>query len=140
MGVIHTLNIFSDDQVITTASGVTLNVASTNIINLVAANYGEGNPIDVVVEISEAVVGGVAPTLVVKLESDSVEGMGVGTKKVELQTRAYAAADIQKKGRIIRFGLPTPLGKFVGLFYTLVPGAAGITGGKINAYLERREI
>lgn len=138
MGVAHKGNFLSEGQALTTGSGVTLNAASTNIANMQAANIGEGNPVDLVFEIVEAVVGGVAPTLTIKIESDTVEGMG--TKRTELQTRAYAAADITKKGRLIKVGIPSPINKYIGAYYTLVPGAAAITAGKINAYFERREI
>jgi len=138
MGVQHKGNFLSDGQAITTASGTTLNAASTNVLDLVADNLGEGNPVDVVIELTEAVVGGVAPTLVVKLESDSAVGMG--SKRTELQTRTFAAADIQSKGRLIKVGIPTPIKRYVQLYYTLVPGAAAITAGKVTAYLERREV
>lgn len=137
MGVAHKGNFFSEAQSLITASGVTLNAASTNVLNLVADNMGEGNPVDVVIELPDAVVGGVAPTLVIKLESDSVEGMG--TKRTELQTRTFTAAELVK-GRLVKFGVPTPIKKFVQLYYTLVPGAAAITAGKVTAYLERREV
>ena len=137
MGVPHKGNFFSEAQSLITGSGTTLNAASTNVLNLVADNMGEGNPVDVVIELPEAVVGGVAPTLVVKLESDSVEGMG--TKRTELQTRAFAAAELVK-GRLVKFGVPTPIKKYIQLYYTLVPGAAAITAGKVTAYLERREV
>ena len=42
--------------------------------------------------------------------------------------------------QLIKFGIPTPIRKFVQLYYTLVPGAAAITAGKVTAYLERREV
>lgn len=138
MGVQHKGNFFSDGQALTTASGTTLNVASTNVLDLVSDNLGEGNPVDLIVEIPEAVVGGVSPTLVVKLESDSNEAMG--TKRTEIQTRTFAAADIQAKGRLIKVGIPTPIKRYTQLYYTLVPGAAAITAGKVTAYLERREV
>jgi hypothetical protein len=133
----HSGNIFSDDQVLTTGSGTTLNAASTNIIDLQDTNYGEGNPLDVCIELPEAVVGGVAPTLTIKLEDDSA--VGFGTVRTVLSTRAYAAAD-QVKGKLIKFGLPTPLRRYIRLYITLVPGAAAITAGKMNAWLARRDV
>jgi len=138
MGVIHTGNILSDNQSLATASGTTLNAASTNVIALGSADIGTGNPVDVVVDITEAVAGGVSPTLTVKLQSSVDEAFSSPVD--EIVSRAYAGTEITKKGNLLKIALPNKHNKYIRLYYTLVPGAAEVTAGKVKAYLERREV
>ena len=126
----HVGNIFSDDQ------ALTANAASANIIDLGAADYGEGNPVDVVVEFPVASSGGTTPTYTIALQESVDEAFS--SPIVVLQTKAYSQAEAKPGERpLIKFGLPTPIKRYVRMYYT-VTGSP--TGGKVNAWLARRDM
>ena len=125
----HVSNMFSDKQALTASA------ASTNIIDTIAANYGEGNPIDVCIEVTVASSGGTTPTYVVALQESADEAFS--SPLVVLQTKAFSQAEFAKNANLMKFGLPTPIKRYIRMYYT-VTGSP--TGGKVTAYLKRRDV
>jgi len=124
----HKQNMFSEAQSVAMAAG---SAASDNVLDLVANNMGEGNPIDVEVYVNTAVAGAGA-TLKVTLQ----ESADNSTFTDVLATKAYAISELGK-GRLIKFGLSTPLKQYIRLNYTVA--VAPTTAGKVTAFISRRD-
>lgn len=124
----HKQNMFSEAQSVAMAAG---SAASTNVLDLVAKNIGEGNPLDVEVFVSTAVAG-TGATLKVALQ-DSADN---STFADVLATKAYAISELGK-GKLIKFGLSTPLRRYIRLNYTVA--GATTTAGAVTAFIARRD-
>lgn len=124
----HKLNMFSEAQSVAMAAG---SVASTNVLDLVANNIGEGNPLDIEVFVSTAVAGAGA-SLKVTLQ-DSADN---STFADVLGTKAYAISELGK-GKLVKFGLSTPLRRYIRLYYTVA--GATTTAGAVTAFMSRRD-
>lgn len=124
----HKQNMFSEAQSVAMAAG---SAPSTNVIDLVANNIGEGNPIDVEVFVATAVTGtGATVALALQDSADNSTFANV------LSTKAYAISELGK-GKLIKFGLSTPLRRYVRLNYTVA--GATTTAGAVTAFLARRD-
>jgi hypothetical protein len=134
MAIIDSLLEFSDAQDI---SQVAATYLSTNQIDMsVAREVSMGQPLYLVIQIEEAVVGS-SSTIEFRLRSDSTAAVHATTSTAHFTTGAIAEA-VLVAGYTITIPLPTNgagavYEQFLGVQY--IVGTATTTAGTVNAYL-----
>ena len=119
---------WSDDQsVAATASTVT----STNVLDLGNAFMGEGEPKDILIQMTTALVGATA-TLQVKLISDSAADFSVAPQ-TDWDSGAIAVGTCAAGYKFKLSSLPPGMKQYAKLTYTI--GTATTTAGAITAGL-----
>lgn len=102
-------NLFSEDQAIT----VTAN--STNVIDLGLTEMGEGEPIEVIIQVTTAFANGTS--IIAKLYTDSAVGMG---SEVLLQESGVILTATLVQGYRFKFSiLPQDCKRYLRLTYTV---------------------
>lgn len=115
-------NNFSEDQAIT----VTAN--STNVVDLGPAKMGEGEPIEVLVQVTTAFAGGTS--IAFTLETDDNEAISSATDIQDVA--AVATAGLTQGTQITFSALPRACERYLRLAYTVV---GTMSAGKIFAGL-----
>lgn len=122
-------NLFSDDQ------AVTATARSTNVIDTGAAkDIGPGEPVEVLVQVTEDFVSGATDgTLVVALMTDVDAVIGTGGVVLH-QSAAIAEADLVAGYKFSFSAVPNGAKRFLDLLLT-VAGTGNFTAGKLTAGL-----
>jgi hypothetical protein len=111
--------LFSDDQAFTATA------ASTNELDLTAADMGQGNPLTVFVKVTEAFAGLTSVTFA--LQASATSGSGHATV---ITTGAVALADLTLGAEIPIGTIPYKCAQYVRMNYTV---AGTGTAGKITS-------
>lgn len=124
----HVKETFFDKTAITTAS------VDSDVIDTGAADAGRAERQEILVSVPEAfVLASGAPTLQFQLKDCATEG---GSYVAQLMTKAYVTAELAKTKELIRFGLPSPLKRYIKL--SAVLAVSTFSAGKISARLVNR--
>lgn len=133
--ILSAQNLFSDQQAITataiSTNVIDLGVAGTPYGAAAALNYdvGAGNPIPVLVQVTEAFTHATTSDLTVTIEVSDVAGM---TSPVVLASQTIAFADLVAGKQMFVHYLPHGATKqYLGVRYTSSSGS--FTGGKVTA-------
>jgi hypothetical protein len=103
-------NLFSKDQ------AVTVTAASTNVIDLGIAYKGEGEPINILAQVTTAFAGGTSVAF--KLQTDDNASFNSATDVQDLG--AIATATLVQGYKAKFSALPSDLERYVRLYYTVV--------------------
>lgn len=124
----HVKETFFDKTAITTAS------VDSDVIDTGAADAGRAERQEILISVPEAfvLVSG-APTLQFQLKDCATEG---GSYVAQLMTKAYVTAELAKTKELIRFGLPSPLKRYLKL--SAVLAVSTFSAGKVSARLVNR--
>jgi len=116
-------NLFSEDQALTTEGSV----ASTNYIDLGLVNMGEGEPLELIVQVTEAFA--TATSLKVVLQAD--DNSSFSSPESVLDSGAIATASLVAGYQFKFSSLPINLQRYVRLSYTTVgtPSAGKLFAG-----------
>ena len=129
--ILDKMQMFSEDQDLAQTAST---YYSTNVIDLGDAAKGEGEPIEVLIQVTEAFTSTGAATLVIVLQTDSVEAMSSPTAIFTSATLALATIAVVGYKATIRV-LPNDCEQYLRIAYTI--GTATTTAGKISAGLVR---
>lgn len=130
-------NMFSEDQsLIGSASDI---ITSTNVIDLTDANKGEGEPLELLCQLTTAITPSITTTatstLQVKLITSAYEGLTGSTTLFDSGALSYTEWDVAGDGAKIRV-LPNSAKQYLGWTYTIGAGM-DITAGAIFAAIVR---
>lgn len=132
-------NRFSDAQAVTASAissvidlGATGNVQGIRVSPALSRTFGEGEELDLVIQVDEDATAAGAATVVFTLESDDQADLA-GTPTVHLTSPAVAKAALVE-GYQWRVTLPKGIYKrYLGVRYTVATGP--LTAGKFTAFL-----
>ncbi|MBX3502799.1 MAG: hypothetical protein KF889_25420 [Alphaproteobacteria bacterium] len=121
-------NLFSNDQAITDSA------ASTDYIDLgVSRDIGVGEPMEVFLGVTTAMLSGGSSTLAVALQTDTQSSFATA---VTLQSiSGVAKASLVAGYEIAKWKLPAGVQRYLRLYYT--PGTTDFTAGAVRAGLLR---
>ncbi len=121
--------LFSDEQAVTTTA------ASTNIVDLLAANrdIGKGEDLELIVSVDEAVTASGAATVVFALQTDDNSGFSSATDL--FATAAIGKATLVAGYVPVKIKLPRGIERFLRVNYTVATGP--LTAGKFTAAIVR---
>lgn len=120
------LNTFGTDQAVTTTT------ASTDIVDLGAArDMGNGEPLELVVLVTETVTAAGAATVTFTLETD--DNAGFSSTFVLASSGAMAKAALTTGTEVLRVKVPLDAERFLRTNYTVATGP--LTAGKFTAFL-----
>lgn len=121
--------LFSDEQAVTTTA------ASTNIVDLLAANrdIGKGEDLELIVSVDEAVTASGAATVVFALQTDDNSGFSSATDL--FATAAIGKATLVAGYVAVKIKLPRGIERFLRVNYTVATGP--LTAGKFTAAIVR---
>jgi hypothetical protein len=120
------LNTFGTDQAVTTTT------ASTDIVDLGAArDMGNGEPLELVVLVTETVTAAGAATVTFTLETD--DNAGFSSTFVLASSGAMAKAALTTGTEVLRAKVPLDAERFLRTNYTVATGP--LTAGKFTAFL-----
>lgn len=120
------LNTFGTDQAVTTTA------ASTDIVDLGAArDMGNGEPLELVVLVTETVTAAGAATVTFTLETD--DNAGFSSTFVLASSGAMAKAALTTGTEVLRVKVPLDAERFLRTNYTVATGP--LTAGKFTAFL-----
>lgn len=128
---------FSDSQ------AVTASVISTNVIdltqgtaNLTLIDIGQGESVQLVIQVDTTVTAAGAATVVFSLESDSTADLATSAS-THWQSAAIGKATLVAGFEVARFklpsGVPSNYERFLGVRYTVATGP--LTAGAFSAFL-----
>ncbi len=120
------LNTFGTDQAVTTTA------ASTDIIDLGAArDMGNGEPLELVVLVTETVMASGAATVTFTLETD--DNAGFSSTFVLASSSAIGKAALTAGTEVLRVKVPLDAERYLRTNYTVATGP--LTAGKFTAFL-----
>lgn len=120
------LNTFGTDQAVTTTA------PSTDIVDLGAArDLGNGEPLELVVLVTETVAAAGAATVTFTLETDDTAGFS--SAFVLASSGAMAKAALTAGTEVLRVKVPLDAERFLRTNYTVATGP--LTAGKFTAFL-----
>jgi hypothetical protein len=120
------LNTFGTDQAVTTTA------ASTDIIDLGAArDMGNGEPLELVILVSETVTAAGAATVTFTLETD--DNAGFSSTLVLAGSGAIGKAALTAGTEVLRVKVPLDAERYLRTNYTVATGP--LTAGKFTAFL-----
>lgn len=120
------LNTFGTDQAVTTTA------ASTDIVDLGAArDMGNGEPLELVVLVTETVTAAGAATVTFTLETD--DNAGFSSTFVLASSGAVAKPALTAGTEVLRVKVPLDAERFLRTNYTVATGP--LTAGKFTAFL-----
>ena len=120
------LNTFGTDQAVTTTA------ASTDIVDLGAArDMGNGEPLELVILVTETVTAAGAATVTFTLETD--DNAGFSSTLVLAGSGAMAKAVLTAGTEVLRVKVPLDAERYLRTNYTVATGP--LTAGKFTAFL-----
>ena len=119
-------NLFSEDQ------AITVTAASTNLIDLGAAYKGEGEPVNILAQVTTAFAGGTS--VACKLQTDDNASFSSATDV--LDSGAIATATLAQGYKFKFSVLPNDLERYIRLYFTVV---GTMSAGKVFAGLNLDE-
>lgn len=120
------LNTFGTDQAVTTTA------ASTDIVDLGAArDIGNGEPLELVILVTETVTAAGAATVTFTLETD--DNAGFSSTFVLASAGAMAKAVLTAGTEVLRVKVPLDAERYLRTNYTVATGP--LTAGKFTAFL-----
>lgn len=120
------LNTFGTDQTVTTTA------ASTDIIDLGAArDMGNGEPLELVILVTETVTASGAATVTFTLETD--DNAGFSSTFVLASSSAIGKAALTAGTEVLRVKVPLDAERYLRTNYTVATGP--LTAGKFTAFL-----
>lgn len=124
----HVKETLFNAQAITTAS------VDSDVIDTGAADFARADRQEILISVPESfVLVSSAPTLQFQLKDCATEG---GSYVAQLSTKAYVTAELAKTKELIRFGLPSPLKRYIKL--SAVLAVSTFSAGKVSARLVNR--
>lgn len=120
------LNTFGTDQ------AVTATAASTDIIDLGATrDLGNGEPLELVVLVTETATSGGSSTVTIDLQTD--DNSSFSSAATLASSGAIAKASITAGTELFRIKVPLNVERYLRLYYTVA--TADLTAGKFTAFL-----
>lgn len=120
------LNTFGTDQAVTTTA------ASTDIVDLGAArDMGNGEPLELVILVTETVTAAGAATVTFALETD--DNAGFSSTFVLASSSAIGKAALTAGTEVLRVKVPLDVERYLRTNYTVATGP--LTAGKFTAFL-----
>jgi len=120
------LNTFGTDQVVTTTA------ASTDIVDLGAArDMGNGEPMELVVLVTQSVTAAGAATVTFALETD--DNAGFSSAAVLANSGAIGKAALTAGTEVLRAKVPLDAERYLRINYTVATGP--LTAGTFTAFL-----
>lgn len=120
------LNTFGTDQTVTTTA------ASTDIVDLGAArDMGNGEPLELVILVTQSVTAAGAATVVFALETD--DNAGFSSPVVLANSGAIGKAALTAGTEVLRVKVPLDAERFLRTNYTVTTGP--LTAGTFTAFL-----
>ncbi|CAN5190649.1 phage protein [soil metagenome] len=125
------MSIVDNNLYMSDAQPVTASAPSTNILDLATAtrNIGNGQPIELVVQVATTAVSGGASTVTFSLD-DSADN---STFAVVVATMAIPKATLVAGYEALRIRLPLGLRRYIRVYYTV--DTSNLTAGNFTAYL-----
>ena len=128
--------ILDNQTLLSNQQAITATAASTNVIDLgpigngIVRDIGNGKPIPILVQVTEAFTAAGAATLTVALQTD--DNAGFSSPKTVYTTAVIALADLKVGRQITLDYIPRGTNeRFMRLYYTVATGP--MTAGKVHA-------